>query len=151
MDGILQKSGFGAGRVVARPPIDIQMIRSMAASGFSVTDVARAFSRGVPTIRYHADKNGIAFHVDGRARNGRHRSAATTRAETQEAPEPASLDGVAGLERLSPSDRAALAATGGRWRDLETWANKRGFSLRQAQSFWHLTGLPVIAGGVDAR
>lgn len=46
-----------------------------------------------------------------------------------------------------PPRTASLIATGGRYRDLERWAEAWGRTLRQALAEWHGLRLPVSKGG----
>lgn len=48
---------------------------------------------------------------------------------------------------LNALDRDDLIETGGRYRDLQLWADARGLTLVQAQQRWHALGLSVVRGG----
>lgn len=62
--------------------------------------------------------------------------------------EVAQLPVIVGLYGMSDADRAALAATGGRYRDLEAFAMPRGLTVKQAQQRWHALGLSFSKGSV---
>ena len=171
VDRICQKHRIKKPKHAGRSVVPDDLARRLAAEGKTLNEIADACGCTSTTVKRWAELNNV--RVLGAIEAKKQRAQARAEAEKQAEPPPSARTRFSASSRalkraadpvvaassaaapppclvshygLSEADRASLAGTGGRYRDLEAWAQPRGLTVRQAQQRWHALGLSVEKG-----